>query len=155
MSSPYITRLLRYHFLEGLDSFLAKMAMSWVGGWLRSPVLGHRLFNIQSVYLVPAVLGAIASVDHRVLYWKASSELLGTGRSRGGDPTQAGGMNRWTVLQMEVNKCNVNHSVAIFAVSEGFHRYTRLMRKGSSGTPVWNAPDWLTPRAGIALYRAA
>ena len=76
--------VLHYRFLEGMDSFLAKVAVSWVGGWLGSPVLGHRLWNIQSVYLVPAILGAIASVDLSVLCWKASAELLGTGPSRRG-----------------------------------------------------------------------
>ncbi len=73
MSSPYITRLLRYRFLP------REVAVSEVGGWLGSPVLGDRLRNIQSVYLVPAILGAIASVDLSVLCWKASAEFLGTG----------------------------------------------------------------------------
>ena len=35
--------ILRYRFLEGIDSFLAKVAVGWVGGWLGSPVLGHWL----------------------------------------------------------------------------------------------------------------
>jgi len=33
--------ILRYHFLEGIDSFLAKVALGWIGGWLGSPVLGQ------------------------------------------------------------------------------------------------------------------
>ena len=53
--------------------------MGWVGGWLGSPVLGHWLWKIQSVYLVPAILGAVASVDLSVLCWKASVEFLATG----------------------------------------------------------------------------
>jgi len=28
--------ILRYRFLEGIDSFLAKVAVGWVGGWLGS-----------------------------------------------------------------------------------------------------------------------
>lgn len=48
--------ILRYRFLEGIDSFLAKVAVGWIGGWLGSPVLGHWLWKIQSVYRVPAIL---------------------------------------------------------------------------------------------------
>ena len=71
--------ILRYRFVEGIDSFLAKVAVGWVGGWLGSPVLGHWLWKIQSVYLVPAILGAIASIHLSVLCWKASAKLFGAG----------------------------------------------------------------------------
>jgi len=71
--------ILRYRFLEGIDSFLAKVAVGWVGGWLDSPVLGHWLWKIQSVYLVPTILGAIASIHLIVLRWKASAKLFGAG----------------------------------------------------------------------------
>jgi uncharacterized membrane protein YeaQ/YmgE (transglycosylase-associated protein family) len=71
--------ILRYRFLEGIDSFLAKVAVGWVGGWLGSPVLGHWLWKVQSVYLVPAILGAIVAVHLNVLCWKASAKLLGGG----------------------------------------------------------------------------
>ena len=69
--------ILRYRFLEGIDSFLAKVAVGWVGGWLGSPVLGHWLWKIQSVYLVPAILGAIVAIHLTVLCWKASAKLFG------------------------------------------------------------------------------
>ena len=71
--------ILRYRFLEGIDSLLAKVAVGWVGGWLGSPVLGHWLWKIQSVYLVPAILGAIAAIHLNVLCWKASAKLVGAG----------------------------------------------------------------------------
>lgn len=71
--------ILHYRFLEGIDSFLAKVAVGWVGGWLGSPVLGHWLWKIESVYLVPAILGAIAAIHLNVLCWKASAKLLGAG----------------------------------------------------------------------------
>lgn len=71
--------ILRYRFLEGIDSFLAKVAVGWIGGWLGSPVLGHWLWKIESVYIVPAILGAIAATHLSVLCWKASANLLGTG----------------------------------------------------------------------------
>jgi len=71
--------ILRYRFLEGIDSFLAKVALGWIGGWLGSPVLGHWLWKVQSVYIVPAILGAIAATHLSVLCWKASAKLLGIG----------------------------------------------------------------------------
>ena len=71
--------ILRYRFLEGIDSLLAKVAVGWVGGWLGSPVLAHWLWKIQSVYIVPAILGAMAAVHLNVLCWKASAKLLGGG----------------------------------------------------------------------------
>lgn len=86
--------ILRYRFLEGIGSFLAKVAVGWVGGWLGSPVLGHWLWKIQSVYIVPdstgdsrrdrrctpqrAVLGGVCKTLRR---W--------TGYRRG-NPTEAG-----------------------------------------------------------------
>jgi uncharacterized membrane protein YeaQ/YmgE (transglycosylase-associated protein family) len=69
--------ILRCRFLEGIDSFLAKVAVGWVGGWLGAPVLGHWLWRIQGVYLVPAILGAIAAIHLNVLCWKASAKLFG------------------------------------------------------------------------------
>lgn len=71
--------ILRYRFLEGIDSFLANMAVGWVGGWLGSPVLGHWLWKIQSIYLVPAILGTIVAIHLNVLCWKASAKLFGPG----------------------------------------------------------------------------
>jgi len=63
--------VLRYRFLEGLDAFLAKVAVGWLGGWLAPPVLGHWLFNFQGVYIIPAAVGAVTAVFLNVLYWKA------------------------------------------------------------------------------------
>jgi uncharacterized membrane protein YeaQ/YmgE (transglycosylase-associated protein family) len=72
--------ILRYRFLEGVESFLAKVAVGWVGGPLGSSVLGHWLWKIQRVYLVPAILGAISAIHLNVLCWKAASaKLFGAG----------------------------------------------------------------------------
>ena len=66
--------VLRYRFLEGIYSFLGKIAGGWVGGWLGSPVLGHWLFKIDEVYVIPAILGATAAVFLNVLCWKACAK---------------------------------------------------------------------------------
>jgi len=69
--------VLRYRFLEGSDAFLGKMALGWVGGWLGSPVLGHWLWKIGCVYVVPAILGAAVAILLSVLGWKAVAKALG------------------------------------------------------------------------------
>lgn len=69
--------VLRYRFLEGLDAFLGKVAVGWLGGWLGSPVLGHWLFSFEGVYIVPAVVGAVVAVFLSVLYWKARAKACG------------------------------------------------------------------------------
>ena len=86
--------ILRYRFLEGIHSFLAKVPVGWVGGWLGSPVLGHWLWNIQSVYIVPAILGAIAAIHLNVLCWKASAKLSALERCRRGNPAEAGSIEQ-------------------------------------------------------------
>jgi uncharacterized membrane protein YeaQ/YmgE (transglycosylase-associated protein family) len=69
--------VLRYRFLEGIDAFLGKIALGWVGGWLGSPVLGHWLWKIACVYVVPAILGAAAAILLTVLGWKAAAKAYG------------------------------------------------------------------------------
>ena len=39
--------ILPYRFLQGIDSFLGKIAVGWLGGWLGSPVLGHWSFEVK------------------------------------------------------------------------------------------------------------
>lgn len=67
--------VLRYRFLEGYDAFFGKLIIGWLGAWLGSPVLGHWLWKIQNVYVVPAILGAIATVLMGTLTWKAMAKV--------------------------------------------------------------------------------
>lgn len=69
--------VLRYRFLEGVDSFLGKVAIAWLGAWLGSPVLGHWLVEIQGVYIIPALVGAFTAVLLSVLGWKALAKACG------------------------------------------------------------------------------
>jgi uncharacterized membrane protein YeaQ/YmgE (transglycosylase-associated protein family) len=41
--------------------------VGWFGAWLGSPVFGHWLWRIENVYVVPSILGAIATVYLTVL----------------------------------------------------------------------------------------
>jgi len=49
---------IRYRMVAGVDGFIAKWIAGWIGAWLGTPVLGHWWFNIQSVYVIPALVGA-------------------------------------------------------------------------------------------------
>ena len=51
-----------YYAESGVGSFLSKIVVGWVGGWLGSPVLGHWWEGVQyqAIYLVPAILGSLA-----------------------------------------------------------------------------------------------
>jgi uncharacterized membrane protein YeaQ/YmgE (transglycosylase-associated protein family) len=51
----------RYSVLAGVDGFLSKWAIGWIGAWLGSPVLGHWGGFIAGVYIIPGLLGAIVA----------------------------------------------------------------------------------------------
>ena len=67
--------VMRYRFLEGNEAFFGKLIVGGFGAWLGSPVLGHWLWKIENVYIVPAILGAIATVHLTILTWKAFAKL--------------------------------------------------------------------------------
>jgi uncharacterized membrane protein YeaQ/YmgE (transglycosylase-associated protein family) len=52
--------VIRYRMMEGFDGFMVKWVAGWIGGWLGGPVLGHWWFQIQNIYVIPALLGAFA-----------------------------------------------------------------------------------------------
>ncbi len=81
----------RYRFLEGWDSLVGKIALGWFGAWLGSPVLGHWLWQIEQVYVVPAILGAVIAIHLNVLWWKAFALAVG-GRSAPGDQSRTSGL---------------------------------------------------------------
>jgi uncharacterized membrane protein YeaQ/YmgE (transglycosylase-associated protein family) len=74
--------LLRYRLLEGLDGFLGKLVVGWIGAWMGSPVLGHWFegVKIADIYLIPALLGAFAGVFALTALFKASAKVC-AGRS--------------------------------------------------------------------------
>jgi len=67
----------RYRFLEGYDAVIGKLIIGWLGAWLGSPVLGHWLWKVENVYIVPALLGAITTIQLTVLTAKALTKLAG------------------------------------------------------------------------------
>ena len=67
--------VIRYRLLEGNDALFGKLIVGWLGAWLGSPVLGHWLWKIENVYVVPAILGAIVAIHLTVLTGKALARL--------------------------------------------------------------------------------
>ena len=53
---------LRYYIVPGTASFLSKVVIGWLGAWVGSPVFGHwwEPLNYNQVYIIPAILGALA-----------------------------------------------------------------------------------------------
>ncbi|HUJ20518.1 MAG TPA: hypothetical protein VLX58_03305 [Bryobacteraceae bacterium] len=68
--------VLRYRFLDGFDSFFAKVALGWLGAWLGSPVLGYWSYKFENVYLAPAILGSMTVVLLNVVTWKALTKVF-------------------------------------------------------------------------------
>ena len=67
--------VIRYRFLEGNDALYGKLIVGWFGAWLGSPIFGHWLWKVENVYVVPAILGAIATVHLTVLTGKALAKI--------------------------------------------------------------------------------
>lgn len=67
--------IIRYRFLEGNDALVGKWIVGWLGAWLGSPVFGHWFWKIENVYVLPAILGAIATVHLTVLTAKSFAKI--------------------------------------------------------------------------------
>lgn len=74
--------LVRYRFLNGTDSFLGKIAVGWLGGWIGSPILGYWAFKVGNVYVIPAIIGAVAAIFLNTLAWKAMAEVYASGKAQ-------------------------------------------------------------------------
>src|ERR1700751_331940 len=61
VSSVVLHVLARYRVLAGLDGFVCKWIVGWIGAWLGSPVFGHWGIHMENIYLIPAVLGAFTT----------------------------------------------------------------------------------------------
>jgi uncharacterized membrane protein YeaQ/YmgE (transglycosylase-associated protein family) len=53
---------LKYYVRPGINSFLSKVVLGWIGAWLGSPVFGKWFegWNYEEVYYIPAILGSFA-----------------------------------------------------------------------------------------------
>ncbi len=64
--------LVKYRVAQGVEGFLGKVILGWLGAWLGSPVLGYwpATVKLDSIYIVPALLGSLAGVFGIVLVLK-------------------------------------------------------------------------------------
>ncbi len=62
IAAAVIHSAIRYRFLGGVDGFLAKWIVGWVGAWIATPVLGHWFSGVAigGQYIIPAFLGAFS-----------------------------------------------------------------------------------------------
>lgn len=67
--------LARYRYLQGFDGFLAQWIVGWFGAWIGSPILGHWWFEIQGIYVVPALLGAFVAIFIVTAVWKGYAHI--------------------------------------------------------------------------------
>jgi uncharacterized membrane protein YeaQ/YmgE (transglycosylase-associated protein family) len=51
----------RDRVLAGLDGFVCKWIVGWIGAWLGSPVFGYWGIHVENIYIIPAVLGAFTA----------------------------------------------------------------------------------------------
>ncbi len=67
-----------YRVLNGVDGFFTKWIVGWVGAWIASPVLGHWFepIRIESVYILPAFLGAFSAAFLSTAILKALAQAL-------------------------------------------------------------------------------
>ncbi len=68
---------LRYRLTPGIEGLLGKIGVGWLGAWLGSPVLGHwpEAVKVDRVYILPAILGAVAASFYVVLLLKTLQQL--------------------------------------------------------------------------------
>jgi len=78
IAAAVVHYIARYRLLEGFDGFVGKVTAGWVGAWLGSPVIGHwfERVKIANVYLIPALLGALAGAFVVAAIGKAASKAL-------------------------------------------------------------------------------
>jgi len=67
--------VLRYRLLDGNDALIGKLIVGWFGAWVASPVFGHWLWKVENVYIVPAILGAVAAIHLTILTGQALAKL--------------------------------------------------------------------------------
>lgn len=63
---------IRYRMLGSVDGFFAKWIAGWIGAWLGGPVLGHWWFQIQNIYVIPALVGAFVGAFSIVALTKSA-----------------------------------------------------------------------------------
>jgi len=68
----------KFYIIPGWWSYASKVLIGWVGAWLGSPIFGYwwQGLNYNQVYIVPAILGSLASVIFVVDLIKTCSTIF-------------------------------------------------------------------------------
>ena len=74
----------KYYATAGFELFCVKVVAGWFGAWLGSPVFGYwphqfPILNYQNIWLIPAILGAIAAVGLAVDFDKRARHAIARG----------------------------------------------------------------------------
>ena len=66
-----------YRYFKHADGFFWSWIVAWTFAWIATPVLGHWFMHlrIESIYLVPAILGGFIGAFCASLFWKGLSEI--------------------------------------------------------------------------------
>jgi uncharacterized membrane protein YeaQ/YmgE (transglycosylase-associated protein family) len=69
---------IKFYVRPGWWSYASKVLIGWVGVWLGSPVFGYwwQGLNYKEVYIIPAILGSLASVVFVVDLSKSCSTIF-------------------------------------------------------------------------------
>jgi uncharacterized membrane protein YeaQ/YmgE (transglycosylase-associated protein family) len=59
--SAILFYVLKIRIGEGIKGFIAEIFVGWVGAWL-GWIWGHWWFKFWDVYIVPAIIGSVASI---------------------------------------------------------------------------------------------
>jgi uncharacterized membrane protein YeaQ/YmgE (transglycosylase-associated protein family) len=74
--------IFKFYIIPGWWSYASKVLIGWVGAWLGSPVFGYwwQGLNCGQVYIIPAILGSLASVVFLVDLIKTCATVFKEGR---------------------------------------------------------------------------
>ncbi len=86
----------RYRYLGGVDGFLAKWIVGWVGAWIASPVLGHWFTGVAlgGQYIIPAFLGAFSLAFLGTAVCKVMAKVRSGAEAPEALPAQGAGMGQ-------------------------------------------------------------
>jgi uncharacterized membrane protein YeaQ/YmgE (transglycosylase-associated protein family) len=81
--------IIRYRHLKGLDGFLSKWILAYIGAWIGQPVLGYWGSRIYDVHWIPAIIGAFAGAFGITALWKARAKSVQPAKETTPEPARS------------------------------------------------------------------
>ena len=71
----------KYYVSAGIWSFLSKIVVGWIGGWIGTMILGQWVtgVNYGEIYFIPAALGSVSAL---ILAVDVGQMLAGSGKKK-------------------------------------------------------------------------